>query len=567
MHLDRTPSTPPTPAADATATSTNATAAAAATPAAPADTLSPADRYQELFVDVQTDGVFRDSKTFVDCVPKGDPEQILAAYRAARSAADFDLAAFVHGHFDVQTIPSNHYVSDPDKSLPDHIDDLWPVLTRHPHEHPPYSSLLPLPHPYVVPGGRFGELYYWDSYFTMLGLAASDRRDLLHAMADNFAYLVDTYGRIPNGTRTYYLSRSQPPIFALMVELFESEGVRNAVHYLPQLRKEYDFWMDGADQLRAGEQHRRVVRLAGGELLNRYWDERETPREESFREDLATAAASERPAQQVYRDIRAAAESGWDFSSRWLAVENALHSIRTTSILPVDLNSFLYKLETTIADLSAATEGNRNNASGIAAEFRQKAAARKAAISRYMWNEESGAFFDFDWASERMRGNLTVATATPLFVQLASPAQAERVAATIAARLLKEGGIATTEVESGQQWDEPNGWASMQWLAIRGLEHYGGHALAAEIAHRWLNLVANLYTRESKLVEKYALYKSPAAPDVALGGGGGEYPLQDGFGWTNGVTRKLLQLYPQHAAVGCRAATAKAQAKDDATRK
>jgi alpha,alpha-trehalase len=545
MHLDRTPSS-------------RATTAAAATPSAPADTLSPADRYQELFVDIQTDGVFSDSKSFVDCVPKGDPECILAAYRAEKSKPGFDLAAFVHAHFDVQTIAPDHYVSDPEKSLPDHIDDLWPVLTRHPHEHPPYSSLLPLPHPYVVPGGRFGELYYWDSYFTMLGLAASGRRDLLHAMADNFAYLIDTYGRIPNGTRTYYLSRSQPPIFALMVQLFESEGVRNAVHYLPQLRKEHAFWMDGADQLRAGEAHRRVVRLPGGELLNRYWDERETPREESFSEDLATAAASERPAQQVYRDIRAAAESGWDFSSRWLAVEDALHSIRTTAILPVDLNGFLYKLETTIADLSALAEKDGSNVDagpgpGIAEEFRQKAAARKAAISRYMWNQEAGAFFDFDWVLGKMRANLTVATVVPLFVQLASQAQAEQVAATLSARLLKDGGIATTEIESGQQWDEPNGWASMQWLAIKGLEHYGKHALAAEIAHRWLSLVANLYQRESKLVEKYTLYKSPAAPGAALGGGGGEYPLQDGFGWTNGVTRKLLQLYPQHAAVGCRA--------------
>ncbi|RXZ33843.1 alpha,alpha-trehalase TreF [Oxalobacteraceae bacterium CAVE-383] len=523
----------------------------------PADMLSPADRYRELFVDIQTARIFSDSKSFVDCAPRGDPEQILAAYRAEKSVAGFDLAAFVHAHFDLQIVPPSHYISDPDKSLPDHIDDLWPVLTRHPHQHPPFSSLLPLPNPYVVPGGRFGELYYWDSYFTMLGLAASGRQDLLHAMADNFAYLIDTYGRIPNGTRTYYLSRSQPPLFALMVELFESEGVRDALHYLPQLRKEYDFWMDGAASLAPGQAHRRVVRLPDGALLNRYWDERETPREESFIEDLETARAGERPAPQVYRDLRAAAESGWDFSSRWLATENALHSIRTTAILPVDLNSFLYKLETTIADLSAADRGE-NRVSGLAETFRQKAATRKTAMSRHMWNEQSGAFFDFDWALAAMRRNLTVATVAPLFVQLASPAQAERVAATLGARLLKEGGVATTETESGQQWDEPNGWASMQWLAIRGLEHYGKHELAAEIAHRWLTLVANLYTRESKLVEKYALYKSPEAPGVALGGRGGEYPLQDGFGWTNGVTRKLLQLYPQHAAAGSRAATKKA---------
>lgn len=173
---------------------------------------SPADLYRELFVDVQTTRVFSDSKSFVDSVPKSDPAHIMADYRAEKSTAGFDITAFVDAHFNLQTMPSSHdsshYISDPGKSLPDHIDDLWPVLTHQPHEHPPHSSLLPLPHTYVVPGGRCGEMYYWGSYFTMLGLAASRRHDLVQAMADDFAYLIDTYGCIPNGTRSYYLSRS-----------------------------------------------------------------------------------------------------------------------------------------------------------------------------------------------------------------------------------------------------------------------------------------------------------------------------------------------------------------------
>ncbi|MDB5118696.1 MAG: treF [Mucilaginibacter sp.] len=532
---------------------------------APADTMTPADRYQELFIDVQTNRIFSDSKTFVDSVPNGDPAGILAAYRTEKSAAGFDLAHFVESHFKVQTVPSNHYISDPEKSLPEHIDDLWPVLTRQPAEHPPYSSLLPLPNAYVVPGGRFGELYYWDSYFTMLGLAASGRHDLLHAMADNFAYLIDTYGKIPNGTRTYYLSRSQPPVFALMVELFESEGIRAAAHYLPQLREEYAFWMDGADQLAAGEAYGHVVRLPDGELLNRYWGERDAPREESYIEDVTTAAQSGRPENEVYRELRAAAASGWDFSSRWLADPKALHSIRTTAILPIDLNSFLYKLETVIAELSVLDDA------GTAADFKQKAAARKAAITRYLWDAEAGAFFDFDWQLQKMRPNLTIATVTPLYVQLATQAQAENVAAVLSSRLLTEGGMATTEIDSGEQWDQPNGWAPMQWLAIRGLEHYGQETLSAEIAHRWLNMVAKLYSRESKLVEKYALdaadcgvdnrIDNTVGPDnrstsnaSGLGGCGGEYPLQDGFGWTNGVTRRLLQKFPQHPATESKAA-------------
>src|SRR5690606_28193278 len=162
---------------------------------APADSLSPADRYQELFVAVQMQRVFPDSKTFVDCAPLTEPERILEAYRARHLEPGFNLYDFVHEHFQPEAAHENDYVSDPERSLVEHIDGLWAVLTRQPREHPVRSSLLPLPNPYVVPGGRFGEMYYWDSYFTMLGLAASGRRDLLRHMADNFAYLIDTLDR------------------------------------------------------------------------------------------------------------------------------------------------------------------------------------------------------------------------------------------------------------------------------------------------------------------------------------------------------------------------------------
>ncbi|MGO4331648.1 alpha,alpha-trehalase TreF [Cupriavidus sp. 2TAF22] len=509
-----------------------------------ADPLTPADRYQELFVAVQMARVFSDSKTFTDAIPRQDPESILTAYRASAGAAGFDLAGFVQAHFTLQEVPRSRYVSDPHQTLGDHIDALWPVLTRHPAEHPPQCSLLPLPNAYVVPGGRFTELYYWDSYFTMLGLTVSGDASLLHGMADNFSYLLDTYGVIPNGTRTYYLSRSQPPVFALMVELFDDHGVKPELAYLPQLRKEYAFWMRGAEHLAPGQACRRVVRLADGSLLNRYWDERDTPREEAFIEDIGTAAASSRPAPEVYRDLRAAAESGWDFSSRWQEPGGGLETIRTTAILPVDLNSLLYKLETKLAELAAAA------GEADAPDFLARVQARRHAIDHLMWNEAEGAWFDFDWQRHQPRANLTAATVMPLYVDAASPAQAARLARTVTARLLQPGGMATTERISGEQWDQPNGWAPLQWLAIGGFARHGQRALAREIAHRWLHTVASLYRREYKLVEKYALRH---APHGAVGGGGGEYLLQDGFGWTNGVVRRLLQQHPSHAACASRA--------------
>lgn len=512
-------------------------------PGSAADTLPPSERYLELFVAVQSSRVFPDSKTFVDCMPRERPDRILEAYRHQRARPGFDLKVFVLDHFEPFQLPKEDFDARPDEGLVRHIDRLWPVLTRCPDSQPGLSSLLPLPHPFVVPGGRFTELYYWDSYFTMLGLEESGQHRLLRHMADNFAYLIDTYGHVPNGNRSYYLSRSQPPVFALMTDLFEESGVHRASDYLPQLRAEYAFWMDGAARLRPGQAHRRCVRLACGTLLNRYWDDRDTPRDEAWLEDVETARGAGRPATEVYRDLRAGAESGWDFSSRWLADPRRLDTIRTTAILPIDLNAFLYRLERQIARLAEARDD-----APCAARFRARAERRRQALDRYLWDDARGAWFDYDWRLARRRDDLTAATLAPLFVRMASPRQAERVAALVQARLLSPGGLCTTEVGgSGQQWDQPNGWAPLQWMAIRGLQHYGQQRLAECIEQRWLALVQDLFEREGKLMEKYVL--RPHAEHA----GGGEYPLQDGFGWTNGVTRKLLQEVPQHPANRCRA--------------
>jgi len=510
---------------------------------ASADVLTPADRYQELFVAVQTGRVFADSKSFVDCVPRVAPQEIMRRYRADHALPGFDLGRFVQQHFAHEAVPESHYVADPRQTLAAHIDGLWSVLSRQPATHPPLSSLLPLPHDYVVPGGRFSEMYYWDSYFTMLGLAQSGRRDLLRSMADNFSFLIDTYGHVPNGNRTYYLSRSQPPVFALMVDLFEAHGLKPALRYLPQLLREHAYWMEGAEGLAVGDAARHVVRVGDGSVLNRYWDERDTPREEGYLEDVNTAARSSRPAADVYRDLRAGAESGWDFSSRWLADPADLSTIRTTAIVPVDLNAFLYKLETQIAKLSRA-QGDAQTADA----FTTYAMARRRAIDRYLWSEADGAFVDYDWQLDARRRELTAAAAVPLYVGLATPEQAHRTARALEARLLTTGGVRTTDQASPQQWDRANGWAPLQWMVSRGLVRYREHALGVDIAHRWLGTVAALYERECKLIEKYALRDGAGQHDASGGGGGGEYPLQDGFGWTNGVARTLLDEHPEHPA-------------------
>ncbi|MGL4726072.1 MAG: alpha,alpha-trehalase [Scandinavium sp.] len=485
-----------------------------------------------LFNDVQSAKLFPDQKTFADAIPKGDPLMILADYRMQRNQRSFDLRHFVDVNF---TLPEekDKYVPPEGESLRAHIDGLWPVLTRTTDTAAKWDSLLPLPRPYVVPGGRFREVYYWDSYFTMLGLAESGHWDKIEDMVDNFAYEIDTWGHIPNGNRSYYLSRSQPPFFSLMVELLAThDGDAALKKYLPQMEKEHAYWMDGQDALQAGQANKRVVKLADGTVLNRYWDDKDTPRPESWLDDVNTAKSNpNRPATEIYRDLRSAAASGWDFSSRWMDDPQKLSTIRTTSIVPVDLNALMYKMEKIIARASKAA-GDDGKSSGYDA----MASTRQKAMEHYLWNDKEGWYADYDLKSHKVRNQLTAAALFPLYVNAASNDRASRMAAATESRLLKAGGIATTTVNSGQQWDSPNGWAPLQWVATEGLQNYGKDDIAMEVSWRFLTNVQHTYDREKKLVEKYDI------TSTGTGGGGGEYPLQDGFGWSNGVTLKMLDL-------------------------
>jgi len=491
---------------------------------------TPDQQWQPLFQQVQGAHLFKDQKTFADAVPRQPSAPLLAEWQRARTQPGFDLATFVAEHFAVPG-DTQPYVPPAGETLRAHIEGLWPVLTRTTDTVDPNGSLLPLPRPYVVPGGRFREVYYWDSYFTLLGLASSGRWQQVRDMVDNFAFQLDSYGHIPNGNRSYYLSRSQPPFFSLMVDLLAThEGDDAYRRYLPQLRIEHAFWMRGAETLAAGEARERVVRLADGQLLNRYWDDRAVPRTESWMDDLATAAqAPQRAPSQVYRDLRAGAESGWDFSSRWLAEPSVLASIHTTAIVPVDLNSLLFHLETTVARASKAA-GDRSGAR----TFTQLAKARQHAINQLLWDDTQGWYVDRDLERGQTRPALTAAALFPLWLDVAGRTQARRTAQAVDSQLLRDGGLLTTTVATGQQWDAPNGWAPLQWVAVDGLQRYGQDTLARRIGTRFLRTVQTVYDREGKLVEKYVVDGS------ATGGGGGEYPLQDGFGWSNGVTLALL---------------------------
>ena len=428
----------------------------------------------DLFKHVQMAQLFPDSKTFADAIVKTDLNTVLAAYEQAcldaeKSGEAVDLATFVNTHFDIpEMISATSQTMF--ENVADYIEHMWQVLTRTPDTEQK-DSLIALTRPYIVPGGRFREIYYWDTYFTALGLIDAGRTDMAINMLVNFVDILNEVGCIPNGNRAYYYSRSQPPILALFYNLLKDALSDQQKEYVIWgLKKEYQFWMNeaGENASQKGVAQLRTVTMPCGATLNRYFDTEPTPRPESYREDIETAEHIGADKSQFYQHVRAACESGWDFSSRWLANPNSLASIRTTEIIPVDLNALLVTLEQTLASVTKGAEQARYSAAS---------AARINAINI----------------------------------------------------LLKKGGVVTTSNITSQQWDAPNGWAPLQLFAVEGLRNYGFDMQAQTIMLRFCKTIENHFATSGVLLEKYNVCE----PEIKAGGG--EYDVQLGFGWTNGV--------------------------------
>lgn len=490
---------------------------------------SPDELFGELFSDVQLQRIYPDGKTFVDLVPSRRIKSIQEEYAILKRDPNFDLREFIGRHFyDLSTTVQKKepFVIQKDEPMSEHISRLWEHLER--RNRLDRGSLLALPYKYIVPGGRFNEQFYWDSYFIMLGLAAENKWAEVEAMVKNFAYMIRKYGYIPTANRTYFLSRSQPPFFALMVKLLaEHKGKKVLREYAPLLVAEYRFWMKGRMKLEDTEHfaYRRVVQMRDGSLLNRYYDNKATPRPESLHEDTATASDSvDRQGDRLYLHLRAAAESGWDFSSRWFTDPQDIRTIHAADIIPVDLNSLLYMLEETIADAY-----NSFLHPITVRRYRRKAAHRKASIKKYLWSNKQQFYMDYNFHTRRRTGVLSLAAVFPLYAGIATKKQAKHVAKRLEKEFLQAGGLVTTLTNSGQQWDSPNGWAPLQWVAIEGLRRYGYTELADDITRRWLAINEKVFKKSHRLVEKYNVIGGDGL------GGGGEYVLQDGFGWTNGV--------------------------------
>lgn len=491
---------------------------------------SPDEELGELFHDVQKSGIYGDGKVFVDLIPKKRMKQIQKEYLLTKSDPDFDLREFLALHFYKYSAYSTDFKPDLTATPREHINILWKHLER--KNRRDRGSLIALPNPYIVPGGRFEEQFYWDSYFIMLGLAADGHWGMIEGMVKNFAHMIRKFGFIPTANRTYFLSRSQPPFFAQMVNLLAShKGKSVLVEYLPYLVTEHRFWMKGKGKLSRAEFRSiaRVAEMPNGLLLNRYYDNKKTPRPESLLEDSTTAeGAVGRDADRLFLHLRAAAESGWDFSSRWFLDPLDIKTTHTADIIPVDLNSLLYTLEQTIA------EAYRLSKNPIASwRYGVLAKRRKRAIQEYCWSDTDQFFVDYNFHKNEPTGRLSLAAVFPLYSRIASSEQAAAVAGRLERDFLCKGGLTATLIDNGQQWDAPNGWAPLHWIAIEGLRNYGYDELANTIKRRWINTNQAVFEHDHKFVEKYNVVEGKK-------GGGGEYPLQDGFGWTNGVLAALL---------------------------
>ncbi|OQR89487.1 trehalase [Achlya hypogyna] len=504
---------------------------------------------------IQEARLFNDSKHFVDMVMKAAPQTVLSAFEALPDHSNTTLKAFLDKYFDEPStdlveieLPDFKESPAPLQAIKDadlkawalQINKLWKLLGRKrvlPDGH--YGSHLPTKHNLVVPGGRFRESYYWDSYWIVLGLLKSDMAETAKGVVQNLLDFVDAYGFVPNGGRIYYLNRSQPPLLSDMVRaIFEAtKDEAYLAQALPLLDKEYAFWMT-----QGAATHRVEVQAKDGKTysLNRYFSAGTSPRPESFREDIETASLvpdASRPT--LYQNIIAAAESGWDFSSRWFQDGKTMKSLYTTDVIPVDLNAIMYRFERNLASFHKHV-GNAQKAVAMDSA----ADARRAAIDAVLWNDAAGAWKDYITSAKAHSTIVSISDYTPLWAQAFDATDAARNARILASLkssgLVLVAGIQTTTAHTGQQWDAYNAWAPEIDFTVEGLLRLNASeatAYAGKIVSDWVATGHSAYKQTGYMLEKYN------ASVVGGLGSGGEYDLQFGFGWTNGVILKFLTEY------------------------
>lgn len=522
----------------------------------------------DILKQVQLANIFNESKYFVDMKLLGKPfdiqEEFDVLFNNSAVIEPSLLKGFVDKWFDppgsdlVKVKPKDFVrvprflleISDP--YLRDYLKeliDIWYTLLRETPEdvknQPELYSHIYLPHPFIIPGGRFREIYYWDSYWIIEGLLLSEMDVTAKEMIENLLYLVKQYGYVPNGSRKYYIGRSQIPFLISTMNMYYSytndfDFIEENIHLLDT---EYQYWIDN-----------NLVNFEHNSMnhsLFHYVINSTTPRPESYSQDYTMAqhvSAAER--KHFYGDIKAAAESGWDFSSRWFVAENGtvsenINDIYTQVIVPVDLNSLMCYNARILSTFYQKIGNNRSH------HYDVWATSMNHSISRLLWDDSEGFWFDYNLKTKDLRKGFYGSSFMPLWTKTYG---VERNNTYVVSKVIEymlnnnltsyPGGLPTSLDHSNQQWDLPNGWAPLHYIAVLGLQNaavYNETAgkFAFDIASKWV--INNYVTYENNtphvMMEKYDVTQ------VGSPGHGGFYEVQEGFGWTNGVVMKLCDIY------------------------
>uniref|UniRef100_A0A915IW69 Trehalase n=1 Tax=Romanomermis culicivorax TaxID=13658 RepID=A0A915IW69_ROMCU len=505
----------------------------------------------------------KDNKDYVDMSLIKSPNDTLAAFYTAfpnmSGINAISLGRFIESHFLPPDLNSRNFES--------HIFTYAFQIKKDVGENPDKYSIINLPNPFIIPGGRFREIYYWDAYWILLGLFHSNMFNTARGMIENYLYLVETYGLIPNGGRVYYLQRSQPPFLAWMLnDYFEyTKDVQFVKRHVRTLEKELvNFWEKKRSFIiEMDNQTHRVFH---------YNTPTNTPRPESYLLDVVhTKNLPAEDKADLYSNIASSAESGWDFSSRWFRDKHNIRLQKTRTILPIDLNAIMcgnYKILARLMQVAEATFKEvpwpkmvgvtlfslmwviectiRQETPERYERYYQKYEQCKKTIKAVFFNQTEGAWFDYHVDTEKHNTEFYPSNLTPLFADCYHFNSSDEYSIAMlkkylnASKALQKGdGVPTSMLGTGQQWDWPNAWAPLVHMVVVGLhntDHPELQEMANVVAEHWISHNYLMYWQTNNMYEKYDIVNNKV-------GTGGEYEVQEGFGWTNGVVLDLLVKY------------------------
>ena len=503
---------------------------------------------------VQMAKIFVDSKTFVDMPTKRGYQHVVDNF--AKLGADVkreDLELFLRENFyaageDIIHVRPRDWSAcppfianvreQPFVELAHFLNNKWNDLFKQQVNSricsSCLSSILDSHHPFVVPGGRFMEYYYWDTYWIIHGLLSCHMFESARDLICNFLGLIKRIGFVPNGSRIYYLNRSQPPLLTQMVDIYvEKTGdVEFLKHALSYLDLEYEFWM--RERVRTVHSQRSSHHIY---RLNLYDAKSSQPRPESYKEDYINARESGREHKHYYSNILSATESGWDFSSRWFSDPMDIKTIQITQILPVDLNALMFRNERTLSKFHRRLKSARQ----VIAMYEEAMRAREQALNDIFWSDELKTWADFNYVTGKLNTSYTyISDLAPLCAGVRPQARVDDILSRYSSLLMDyKSGIPASNIFSQHQWDFPNLWAPYHLDIVQYLLSENRNEMALDIAQRFVNTVYIGWLKSDKkmIFEKYSVN------DIGSYGGGGEYAVQEGFGWTNGVAIKFLDMF------------------------